>query len=66
VCVPLNANELLLSAQRAEFQELVYVCVCVSSSDYLTQASTKMSETVLPFMFKLKSDKDGKTQEQVA
>jgi len=53
VCVPLNANELLLPAQRAEF-------------DYLTQTSTKMSETVLPFMFKLKSDKDGKTQEQVA
>ena len=61
MCVPLNANELLLPAQRAELQELVRV----SSSDYFTQTHTKMSETVLPFMFKLESDNDGETQEEV-
>jgi len=60
LCVPLNANELLLPSQRAEFQELV---VCVSSSDYLMQTSSKISEIVLPFMFKLESDNDGETQE---
>jgi len=53
LCVPLNANELLLPAKRAELQEL-----CVSSSDYLTQRSNAMSETVQPFMFKPMLDND--------
>ena len=51
---PLNADKLLLPAQRAEL-----------FSDYLTQTSTEMSETVLPFMFKLESDNEGETQEEV-
>jgi len=58
VCVPLNANELLLQGKRAELQELV----CVCSSDYLTQTSTEMSVPVLPFMFKLESNNDGETR----
>jgi len=39
--------------------------VFVSSSDYLRQTHAKMSETVLPFMFKPDSDKDGETKEEV-
>jgi len=45
----------------AEFQQLA----CVSSPDYLKQTSTKMSETGLRFMFKLESDNDVETQEEV-
>jgi len=55
---PLNANELQLPTQWAELQE----CVCVNSSNYVMQTHAKMSETVLPFMFKPESDKDGETK----
>jgi len=60
-CVPLNANELLLPAQRAELQELLCVFM-LSAPITASHRHTKMSETVLPFMFKPKSDKDGETQ----
>jgi len=49
---PLNANELQLPTQWAELQEC--------SSNYLP----KMSETDLPFMFKLESDKDWETKKK--
>jgi len=52
---PLNPNELMLSTQWAELQESVQEC----SSDYLSQTYAKMSEIVLPFVFKPESDKDG-------
>jgi len=55
VCAPLNANELVLPAQRVELQELLYLLSRL-------QARTKMSESVLAFMLKLESDKDGETQ----
>jgi len=55
---PLNAPEQLLPTQWVEFLELVFV----SSSDYPTQIHTKMSETVLYFMFKPQSDKDGENK----
>jgi len=38
------------------------MCVCVC---YLTQTSTKILETYLPFMFKLELDNDGETQAEV-
>jgi len=47
-CDPLNANELLFPAQRAELQKLcVWFCVTLQ----------------LPFVFKLESDNDGETQD---
>jgi len=55
---PLNANELQLPTQWAELQEPV----CVSSLDYLMQTQAKITETVLPFMFKPQSDKDEETK----
>jgi len=61
VRVPLNANELKIPGTKGRPSR---VCV-VSSSNNLTQTSPKMSETVLPFMFKLESDSDGETQEEV-
>jgi len=51
LCVPLNANELLLPAQRAELQQPM--------SFYLTQIYWTFQK---PFMFK---DKDGEAQEEV-
>ena len=54
VCVPLNANELLLPAQGAELQELV--------SFYPTQTCTENSTTFSLLCSNCQSDNDGETQ----
>jgi len=55
---PLNANNLLLPTQWAELQD------CVLAQLRLPHTEAKMSETLLPFMFKPESDKDGETKKK--
>jgi len=55
---PLNANKLQVPTQWAELQ------VFKSAAPITSRRQAKMSETILPFMFKLESDKDGETKKK--